>query len=324
MKHSRCTHRQSRHLLVSAASTFSETTALIETTTTSDRSSCKLCLAASLVVRYVVALFVCVVFTNETMAQGGGMSSEAIRDTANRVMESQDYRGVRRRVLENVAPQDAGSSGFLTGPIESMGNAVGDFFEWLFQGLFSGGPNRPAARPVTRTPATGSGGLNFSLGSLFLYLGFAVLIGIAIWFIAALVQKSDPNRSVDRSFLGSDEDITDLKTPPGELAASTYESRAIQMAADGNYKAAVRELLIGGMSWIERAGLIRFRKGLTNRDYVRAVWKQSEKRQAYINTATEFERIYFGRRDANRDTFENCLRSFQGSFREEETSTAAV
>lgn len=276
------------------------------------------------VVTIVMVLLWGGIAANKASAQGGELSSEAIRDTANRIMESHDYRGVRRRVLENVPAQEVSSGGFLTDSINSMGNAVGDFFEWLFRGLFSGPPNRRAAPPAATPPSTAGGGLVFSLGSVFLYIGLAVLVGIVIWIIAAIVQKSDPNRAVDRSFLGDDEDITDLSTPPGELAASTYESRAMQMAADGNYKAAIRELLIGGMSWIERAGLIRFRKGLTNRDYVRAVWKQSEKRQAYVNTATEFERIYFGRRDANRDTFETCLRSFQGSFREEETPTTAV
>lgn len=276
------------------------------------------------VVSMVVVLLWGGLISNKAAAQGGQLSSEAIRDTANQVMESHDYRGVRRRVLENIPAQEVSSGGFLTDSINSMGNAVGDFFEWLFRGLFGGTPNRRAARPTPPPPSTSGGVLDFSLGSVFLYIGLAVLVGIAIWIIAAIVQKSDPNRAVDRSFLSDNEDITDLSTPPGELAASTYESRAMQMAADGNYKAAIRELLIGGMSWIERAGLIRFRKGLTNRDYVRAVWKQSEKRQAYVNTATEFERIYFGRRDANRDTFETCLRSFQGSFREEETPTTAV
>lgn len=272
-----------------------------------------------------------VVPSSRTMAlvQSGDMSSDAIRDAASRVMQGQDFRGVRRRVLENVTGPDTPDSGFLSRPLEAMGTAIGDFFDWLFQG-FGGNPAprraraTPAAAPTP--PATGGGGgLNFSLGSVFLYLGLGALIVVTIFIIAAVLKKSDPNRKMDlKGLLGEDGDITDLTTPPGELAASTYETRAIQMARDGNYRTAIRELLIGSMSWIERAGLIRFRKGLTNRDYVRAIWRQTDRREAYTVTAIEFERIYFGRRDATRDTFENCLRSFQESFREEEKKTAAV
>ncbi len=262
-------------------------------------------------------------------AASGDISSEQIRDTANRVMLQKDFRGVRRRLLENV-PTSEGDRGFLRETIGQMGTAVGDFFDWIFNGLFNGGPAK-ARRPATPTPAatpasssTGSG-FDFDLGKTMLCIGLAVLTGVTVWLIAAIIKKSDPNRQLDRRGLFGDEDaITGLSVPPGELAASTYESRAIQMAADGNYREAVRELLIGSMSWIERAGLIRFRKGLTNRDYARAVWKKEDQRTAYTRTALEFERVYFGRREATSEMFNTCLKSFQGSFREEETTTATV
>ncbi len=96
------------------------------------------------------------------------------------------------------------------------------------------------------------------------------------------------------------------------------------MARDGNYRLAIRELLLGSMSWIERAGLIRYRKGLTNRDYVRSVWARMDKREAYLMTATQFEYVFFGRRVPTAEMFEQCLTSFRGAFREEETPTAAV
>ncbi|MGV2334246.1 MAG UNVERIFIED_CONTAM: hypothetical protein LVR18_09045 [Planctomycetaceae bacterium] len=54
------------------------------------------------------------------------------------------------------------------------------------------------------------------------------------------------------------------------------------------------------MSWTERAGLIRYRKGLTNRDYIRCVWRRQMQRDAMLATATHFELICFGRRHANR------------------------
>ncbi|MCP4513337.1 MAG: DUF4129 domain-containing protein [Fuerstiella sp.] len=260
-------------------------------------------------------------------AQTGKLPSEQIRQSAGRVMQRNDYRSVRRRVLENIVDDTDADKGFLQQSLRTMSRTIGDFFEWIFTGLFSSRPGRPA-RP--RTPAasptttSGSSGLDFSFGQALLYVGLAVLTGIIIWLIATVLKHSDGSRSLNREGLFDQDGLSDLSIPPGELAASTYETRALQMANSEDFGGAIRELLIGSMSWIERAGLIRFRKGLTNRDYVRAVWRQEDRRLAYGSTALEFERIYFGRREATREMFQNCLQNFQGSFREEETTTAEV
>jgi hypothetical protein len=255
------------------------------------------------------------------------MPSEQIRRSAQRVMLQHDYRSVRRRVLQNLPDHTDADKGFLQHSLRTIGRAVGDFFEWIFSGLFSsrrGGAARPPAPASQPSSTSGSSGLDFSFGEALLYIGLAILIGTVIWLIATVLKRSDGSRSLDREGLFGEEHLSDLSVPPGELAASTYESRALQMAHVQDFRGAIRELLIGSMSWIERAGLIRFRKGLTNRDYVRAVWRQEDRRVAYSATALEFERIYFGRREATREMFQDCLQSFQGSFREEETTTAKV
>ncbi|MDG1895342.1 MAG: hypothetical protein P8J37_10570 [Fuerstiella sp.] len=259
--------------------------------------------------------------------QNAKMPSEQIRKSARRVMQQHDYRSVRRRVLENIPNDTDADKGFLQQSLRSIGNAIGDFFEWVFSGLFSSRPRRgarPASPATSPSPVSNSSGGSFSFGELLLYIGLAVLIGTVIWLIATILKHSDGNRRLNSEGLFDDEHLSDLSVPPGELAASTYESRALQMADAEDFRGAIRELLIGSMSWIERAGLIRFRKGLTNRDYVRAVWRQEERRIAYNSTALEFERIYFGRRQATREMYQHCLLSFQGSFREEETTTAKV
>ena len=248
---------------------------------------------------------------------------DSIRDAADRVMKQHDYRSVRRRMLEQIPDQSDADGGFLMNLLGSIGDAIGSFLEWLFAGLFSPRNTVPAAPPQqTSTPASTGGGIDFSFAHLLLFVGLAVLLVLVMWIIATVVKTSDGRRRLDCDGLfGDDEDPANLSIPPGELAASTYEGRAIQMARDGNFRSAIRELLIGSMSWIERAGLIRYRKGLTNRDYVRAVWRQLERREAYIETAITFERVYFGRREATAEMFRDCLSSFQSSFREEETTT---
>jgi hypothetical protein len=263
-----------------------------------------------------------------SIAATGDIPSEQIRDTARRIMQHNDFRSVRRRILEQVPGTDADADydkGFLEKILQDMGTAIDDFFQWLFS---PSNPNPGGTTSRSSSPSSGvASGLSFGISQIVLYLAIIVIVAIVIWLVAMIVKSNDGrSRSRDRSFLNiQDEDAIDLSVPPGELATSTYESRALQLASEGNFRAAIRELLLGSMSWIERAGLIRFRKGLTNRDYIRAVWRQTPRRDAYTTTALEFERVYFGRRDATQEMFQQCLTSFQEAFREDaSTSTAEV
>ncbi len=266
------------------------------------------------------------------MIQSGPLDGSQIDRVGEKVMNGNEFRSVRRTVLERLPENDI-DKGFLGGALEWVGQKIGDlfgaifnFFRWLFSGF--GGSGAPPAPPTT--PASDSGIFNwdFGLGSLanaFVIVVIAVIVLLLV-VIAAMIVKSIDAKKRNRDGLLSDSDdvLSDVTTPPGELAASTYESRAMQFAATGNYRAAIRELLLGSMSWIERAGLIRYRKGLTNRDYLRCVWRREDKRQGYLITASQFEYVYFGRRTPTAEMFEKCLTSFQGAFREEEAPTAAV
>ena len=265
-----------------------------------------------------------------SMIQSGPLDGSQIDQVGEQVMNGNEFRSVRRTVLERLPENDI-DKGFLGGALEWVGHkigdmfgAIGDFFRWLFSG-FSSSPRTTPPAPASKS---GSFDWNFGLGSLanaFVIVVIAVIVLLLI-VIAAMIVKSIDAKKRNRDGLLSDSDdiLSDVTTPPGELAASTYESRAMQFAATGNYRAAIRELLLGSMSWIERAGLIRYRKGLTNRDYLRSVWRREDKRQGYLTTASQFEFVYFGRRTPTAEMFEMCLASFQGAFREEEAPTAAV
>ena len=111
--------------------------------------------------------------------------------------------------------------------------------------------------------------------------------------------------------------LLDVTKPPGELGVNVYHQRAMQFAQNGNYSEALRELLLGSMSWAERAGHIRFRKGLTNRNYVRALWQMEQKRDAFHAMALDFERVFFGRRPATDEMFQASLMRFEKEFRNE-------
>ncbi len=282
----------------------------------------------------VAFMILCLGFTSSVhaaVAQSESIDSSRIDQVGKQVMDSNEFRSVRRTVLEKLPATDV-DKGFLGGVLEWVGEKIGDvfgaifnFFRWLFSGFGGSGTPRAPAQP---SPASGSWDWNFGLsglGNAFVMLVILVIVLMLI-VIAAMIMKSIDAKKRNRNGLLSDSEdmLSDVTAPPGELAVSTYESRAIQFASAGNYRAGIRELLLGSMSWIERAGLIRYRKGLTNRDYVRSVWRRTDKREGYLTTAFQFELVYFGRRSPTADMFELCLTSFQGAFREEEAPTAAV
>ena len=264
--------------------------------------------------------------------QSTPMDGSQIDRVGEQVMNSNEFRSVRRTVLEKIPASDV-DKGFLGGALEWVGDRIGDvfgaignFFRWLFSGFSGSRVPRAPAQPVNAP--SGSWDWNFGLGGLanvFVIAVIVVIVMVLIVIAAMIVKSIDAKKRNREGLLSDSEDIlSDVTTPPGELAVSTYESRAIQFASTGNYRAGIRELLLGSMSWIERAGLIRYRKGLTNRDYLRSVWRREDKRAGYLATALQFELVYFGRRSPTAEMFDLCLTSFQGAFHEEESPTAAV
>lgn len=284
------------------------------------------------------------VFVRGQVDEFSPLTDEQIESAGQQVLEATEFRSLRRRVLEQAElPARDRQNSFLVRSLDWLGgkvrgglSRVGDFFEWLWSGLW--GKPRPNS-PATTPAGAGEGWFSrvFSgdwagafegmsaLARLLVILLLVVAVGLLSLLIARIVRGRDRQRALRGLFSGAGDDLlSDLQSPPGELPATTYEGRARQLASEGNYRAAIRELLLGSMAWIERAGLIRYRRGLTNRDYVRSVWRRLQQREAYLTTAGQFELVYFGRRAATAEMFERCLGEFEGAFREEETQTAAV
>ncbi len=165
--------------------------------------------------------------------------------------------------------------------------------------------------------AGGAGAMANGLLYLLVILAVGFVIGLVAWSIAKHWKKK------------SDDDLDDLldaeamapSTPPGEHPSSEYLQRALALSEKGNHRGAIRQLLLGSMSWIERHGLIRYRLGLTNRDYLRAVYPKQLQRESINGVISEFELIYFGRRGATAERFHRCLAGFRAGFEKDEVET---
>lgn len=101
---------------------------------------------------------------------------------------------------------------------------------------------------------------------------------------------------------------------PAENESSIYVQRAKELAQTGDYHNAIIQLLYGSMSFIERSGWIRFRKGLTYRDYLRATRPHGLPCDSFRQMIRTYEPLGFGRREATREHFESTLGHYEAAF----------
>jgi hypothetical protein len=182
------------------------------------------------------------------------------------------------------------------------------FFRWLGE-LFSS-----------------AGGAFSALGALLQGLAYGVLAAICaliIWLVVKAVnryrERSDTGLGSRRSYEEGEGDI-----PPGDLPADEYLKRAKELAEKGLFREAIAHLILGAMSFTERSGLIRFRRGLTHRDYLRALRGRNEPHQALRTIVGVYEPICFGRRPAEFDHYRTSLDGYQTGFRKPIVADSAL
>jgi len=239
-----------------------------------------------------------------TIAPFSGMAatwSGRVEQARSRVRARPEWRGLRRRVSD--APAEP----------RHLDGCQGKRVE----------PRRH------RAPSAGCGGMSQAFSGLSAVLAVALLVVLVLGILWAVISARAGKPGEDEGEDKGDDGAPAPTTPPGERPVSTYVGRAQAYARAGDYRRALRELLLGGMSWTERQGLIRFRRGLTNRDYLRALGRRPSQRQSMAAVAMEFDKVYFGRRQATSERYERVLPGYLAAFEggqegEEASPDAAV
>jgi hypothetical protein len=173
------------------------------------------------------------------------------------------------------------------------------FFEWLF-----------GAGSAGASAASG-------LGSLIVAISWGVVAAICcfiIWLVVKAVNNYRARHSIDGPRRTYEEGEAEI--PPGDLPADEYLRRAAELAANGHYREAIGQLILGAMSFTERGGLIRFRRGLTHRDYLRALRGRAPQHQAFRTIVAVYEPICFGRRAAETNHYQTSLDGYETGFRQ--------
>jgi len=154
-----------------------------------------------------------------------------------------------------------------------------------------------------------------SLGLAWQIIAYTVIAAIAAAIIYLVVRAiSQRQRGLGNAAIELEFEEGDAGVPPGELPADVYVSRARELADRGEYRDAIGQLLLGAMSSTERQGMIRFRRGLTHRDYLKAWRGKLEQFQGFRTMIDVYEPIGFGRRVALREHFETSLRGYESGF----------
>lgn len=223
-----------------------------------------------------------------------------IREALKRVLSDPEYRRLRRP-----APD----------PPET--NEPSEVPEWwqrleeLLQGPDSDSSSPPEPSRSFRIPGFLLDGMRW----IVTLLVAAVTVSMIVLVVKAVMTRFSPAAPIQTEPVARPgTPSTSMSTPPGERPAEEYASRAIAFAKAANYKAAIRQLLLGGMSWIERQRLIRYRHGLTNREYLRAVSDKPRRREPFRRIIILFEHVYFGRRRATAEGFKECLEEYRKAF----------
>ncbi len=263
--------------------------------------------------------------SSQTVFQEGA----EVQRSAREILASPEFRHFRR-LSERSARSGSGSGGGgMSG--SSGGSAEGG--QGGAQGSSENGRSgrRQEANPRSRSnPDEGSGrsaippsaaasGAAAAFGSIAFAVTVVLLAGIALLILYLIVRafmSYDPPKKLADSPVTSADDLDDEpEQAPGELPADVYVACARELADRGEYREALAHLLLGAMSHIERAGLVRYRRGLTHRDYLRAVRPRRPAFQAMRKMVKLYEPLGFGRREAARSHFEDGLASYQAGFR---------
>ena len=218
-------------------------------------------------------------------------TEQQTRAVLNDVLSQPDFR--RLRSMADLVPKVPQAPN----PTVSPG-----FFQWLWN-LFPSIPNVVGV------------GLN-GLKEVATALGWgivALLVAAVIWLIIKAVNAYRWRLRNRFQPLPNFEQQT-LELPPGDIPADEFRQRAEHLSQQQLFGEAIAQLLLGSMSQMERSELIRFRRGLTYRDYLRALRGHPRHRDAFRAMVQTYLPIGFGRRPATATQYHEAAAHYDQAF----------
>jgi hypothetical protein len=168
-----------------------------------------------------------------------------------------------------------------------LARIVSDILEWFFRTFFELGI------PV-ETP-----------GMRWLVIGATILIALMIVVIAVQVVRR-ARRGKRGDVIASEPIASRRDDDPLSRAASEWERYAAQLAASGRFREAIRAWYHAVLVTSYNTGVLHFRKGRTNWEYVATLAPSLAWRPEMIELTRRFEQEWYGADQSTPDALEHC------------------
>lgn len=184
--------------------------------------------------------------------------------------------------------------------LERIANAIGDmlewigkklrkFLEWLADFLPSGGHGEPGSTPGLR------------------WIVIAVVAAILLIVILLAIDVIRRSRAAPPAAAQTSAPIgSKMDEDPLSRGAMEWERYAGELANAGRYREAIRAWYHAVLVTCYAAGILHFRKGRTNWEYVSSLAPSLTWRPDVIELTRRFEREWYGADESDADALEEC------------------
>ena len=262
-----------------------------------------------------------------------GADPAEIADRADAVLNRNEFRHLRdfgadgdglfppldrvRPTVESDPFEETGASG--PGAPGASGSPGGG-------GNAGGGGSSPGGVPGAGTAAAGAGVLGLILSTVAVWVAGIVLVGVLallLWAVARGLLDRERTPKSQLATVGA----THLDDLPGRAAMPAADERlaaARESAAAGRYAEAVGTLLAGLTDRVETAGLIRPRRGLTAREYLRAARPHPALHPALRTLVKMYEPLGYGRRPGRLEQYAEAEAAYLAGVSEKPSAATAT
>ena len=254
-----------------------------------------------------------------------GTETGEVRRAVGRILETSEFRHFKRLSKHDILKGEKGRQNTSPGDGGSQDGSTGRTRDGDGKDLGTAGNEQPDddSNETEDSSAFGAGSLGgfFSASLGFILHGvawfflIAVCVLIVFLIVKAIIDYERPLKLEASGEGGTSFENEEPELVPGILPANVYFNKARELADAGKYREAIAQLRFGAMSDVERSGLIKYRSGLTHRDYVRALREDESLSLAMRNMVRTFEPLGFGRREATRQHFDQTLSHYEKGFR---------
>jgi hypothetical protein len=212
-----------------------------------------------------------------------------------RELEQQQSADALKAGGEVFAPEVANASIFTrisdtTGKMFSwIADKVTDFYEWLRRFW-------PDIKMAKQTPTAG---MRWIVGAIVGLI--ALIIGILAFEVIRRSKRRPADIAVESEPASSSRDAD-----PMSRGANEWERYAAQLAAAGRIREAIRAWYHAVLVTLYGAGVLTFRKGRTNWEYVSSLTPALPWRGEFVRLTRRFEHEWYGSANSNPDALSEC------------------